>query len=296
MKRMLLSTFCALVMIVVCCLAFLPTSAAEVDIVDHFPTSFYNSWITSTWSQVPVDVSDYNIFEVWGHAGVEAPNDIVINGRDLYISVSVSQNTTRSIHLNSYTMKYVEGTWAVIDNSTDQIVMRWQPDLERMYIFNDGVSVVDVPIDARYTFYSRYNPNDYSTFISMEQGYTLFGQFGIVRGYDVFSAYYNGSQNGFTDGKNTGYKNGYNAGYTDGFNAGQSKDYQQGYNDAVKDIDSGEFGANFLGNTFNASIEGISQLRIVRLPSGEWITLGSVFLGIIGILLVIIFLKVFAGG
>lgn len=101
-----------------------------------------------------------------------------------------------------------------------------------------------------------------------------------------------------TDNYEQGYNNGYGVGYRFGYLAGESSSdaYQNGYDQAVSEIDSGEFGANLLGATFNAPIRGLNQFVLVTTPNGVEITLGNVISAVIALVLVLAFLKVYAGG
>lgn len=80
----------------------------------------------------------------------------------------------------------------------------------------------------------------------------------------------------------------YYVGYDDGF--------QIGYNEAVRQIDSGEYGDMLLGNTFAAPIKALDQVVIAKLPDGTEITILGVLSAAVSLSLFMIFLKKFAGG
>lgn len=96
-------------------------------------------------------------------------------------------------------------------------------------------------------------------------------------------------QYGFTDG----YDEGYNMGYEEGIRIGGS--YELGYNDAVKDIDSGEFGQNLLGEAFSAPINALSRFTLVRLPNGLAITAANLISAVIALTLVMAFFRIYGG-
>lgn len=99
-----------------------------------------------------------------------------------------------------------------------------------------------------------------------------------------------------------GYDDGYGFGYRVGYGEGQASTdtYKQGYNDAVSDIDSGEFGENFIGSVIRAPFDALENFKLVswHLNNGGTvtITLATIVSAGIGISLLIWFLKMFAGG
>lgn len=89
------------------------------------------------------------------------------------------------------------------------------------------------------------------------------------------------------------YESGYDKGYKDGLSS--SDQYQLGYNEAVRQIDSGEFGENFLGNLFSAPLKALNKFVIVSTPNGVDITIGGLLSAIIALTLLIAFLKMYKG-
>ena len=89
------------------------------------------------------------------------------------------------------------------------------------------------------------------------------------------------------------YNQGYIAGYDEGLQ--DSDAYSKGYNSAVKDIDDGEFGANFLGNIFSAPFRALHSFVIMRTPNGAEFTLGGLLSCVIVLSLFVGFIKVFGG-
>lgn len=105
-----------------------------------------------------------------------------------------------------------------------------------------------------------------------------------------------------SDSYERGYEDGYGFGYRVGYGEGQASTdtYRQGYNDAVSDIDSGQFGKNLIGSIFRAPFDAMREFTLV-----EWTTEGGTDITIslativsagIGVALFIWFLKMFAGG
>lgn len=99
-----------------------------------------------------------------------------------------------------------------------------------------------------------------------------------------------------------GYDDGYGFGYRVGYGEGQqsSNNYKQGYDDAVADIDSGQFGKNLIGSIFRAPFDAMRNFTLIEwtTESGTAITisLGTIISAGIGVALFIWFLKMFAGG
>lgn len=91
----------------------------------------------------------------------------------------------------------------------------------------------------------------------------------------------------------TYYNQGYLVGYDEGLQ--DSDAYAKGYDSAVKDIDDGEFGANFLGNIFSAPFRALNSFVIMRTPNGAEFTLGGLLSCVIVMSLFIGFIKVFGG-
>lgn len=98
----------------------------------------------------------------------------------------------------------------------------------------------------------------------------------------------------------------YDGAYDDGFNEGvyvgenSSSLYQEGYNDALKEIDSGQFGKNFLGSVISSPFEVLRNFVLVEwtTANGRSITfnLMTLFSASVGLGLFVWFLKTFAGG
>ena len=110
---------------------------------------------------------------------------------------------------------------------------------------------------------------------------------------------------GYETGLRYGYDSGYETGYNDGFANGTANSeydvaYQKGFQDALNEVDSGDFGRNFLGVVFNAPIDALNNFILIdwTLSNGEQvtITLGSILGAALAVVLVVWFLKLFAGG
>lgn len=115
--------------------------------------------------------------------------------------------------------------------------------------------------------------------------------------YDMFE--------GYMEAYNKYYHDGYYYGWSDGFIYGydyadNTDDYDRGYQDALDDIDSGEFGKNLIGATLNAPLEALADFNIVSWTTANGRTINisimTVLSGIIGLCLFVWFLKMFAGG
>lgn len=80
--------------------------------------------------------------------------------------------------------------------------------------------------------------------------------------------------------------------FRDGYDV--STDFKTGYQAALSDVESGEFGENFLGNMFSAPIKAVQGITLVHLPDGASITLGHVMSALIALLLVLAFVKIYS--
>lgn len=102
----------------------------------------------------------------------------------------------------------------------------------------------------------------------------------------------------YEEGYDTGYQYGYRVGYAEGENSTEA--YERGYNRAVKDIDTGDFGRNFLGSLFKAPFDALRSFTLVEWTTDAGsrisISLATVFSALVGITLFIWFLKMFSGG
>lgn len=143
---------------------------------------------------------------------------------------------------------------------------------------------------------SLYNPYQFY------QGYKagLSGELGYQEGYDEGylaggnDGYLEGKYDGYTEGKQDGYDSGYTTGYNDALISVGDEAYNAGYNAAVKEIDSGEFGRNLLGGTFSAPFDALNSLKLIQFGDVS-ITLGSIIAAAICIPLLLMFLKMFGG-
>lgn len=123
--------------------------------------------------------------------------------------------------------------------------------------------------------------------------------YGLNESYNL--GYEDGYRYGFSTGYDEGFDEGYNEGYNEGYAEGQDTDaYQSGYDAAVRDIDSGEFGRNFIGNVLKAPFDALNTFTLVQWTTAEGttitISLAAIISAAIGVSLFIWFLKLFAGG
>lgn len=186
--------------------------------------------------------------------------------------------------------------------------------LNRVYFGNSSVtpaelydvSVAFVPVNlseniplsffVNSVFSSTVSAQVYSKFVYSPSDFYK----GYLASYDLGQSdgYTFGYNEGYLAGESAGYDSGLQQGRDQGFNEGiaSSDGFNQGYQKALSEISSGEFGANLLGSTFNAPIRGLNQFVLVTTPNGVEITLGNVISAGIALVLVLAFLKVYAGG
>lgn len=158
------------------------------------------------------------------------------------------------------------------------------------YYSQCGYSDFSVAVDYR-SFANSYSRGYMAAGdIAFDAGYELGKEHGIEEGYDY----------GYNRGETDGFAAGQKVGYEAGLKAENNEAFQNGYNKAVSEIDSGEFGRNFLANVFNAPMHAMNEFVIAswQTPGGDTmhITLGLVLGSVIGLMIFVWFLKMFAGG
>ena len=89
-----------------------------------------------------------------------------------------------------------------------------------------------------------------------------------------------------------GYVNGYHSGHIDGFTNGYSSGYDEGY---MLGLAEGSNQENFIVSIFSDPIGALMGITLYE-HDGFELTIGSIFFTIIGILLLVVFLRYFAGG
>lgn len=150
------------------------------------------------------------------------------------------------------------------------------------------------------------------TFLFSENSYTYYNPLAFANGYyagkhtapTYEQGYTDGYTTGYNNGRNEGYILGHNDGYDAGYEAGEQASYDTGYtegfNQGINTNESANLGKNLIGDTLSAPLEALNQFTIVSWITQDGtainITLGSLISACIGVLLVIWFLKMFAGG
>lgn len=98
------------------------------------------------------------------------------------------------------------------------------------------------------------------------------------------------------------YQRGYLIGMQQGIDSedAQKKWFQNGYDEGLEDginsSGSSSLGQNLIGDTLSAPFRALNGFTLFEAPNGTTITLGIVFGGMLGFVLLIAFLKLFAGG
>lgn len=98
------------------------------------------------------------------------------------------------------------------------------------------------------------------------------------------------------------YERGYLLGMQQGIDSEDAKKkwYQSGYDEGLEDginsSGSSSLGQNLIGDTLSAPFRALNGFTLFEAPNGTTITLGIVFGGMLGFVLFIAFLKLFAGG
>lgn len=312
MKRVVISLCCAVLMIVMICAIVLPAYADSPSV---------NAWLYGVYAPDDADTMimyEWNYFDI---GVVEGYNGEVAfqSAKPMYFSLTKGigaemQLLSYTILLTSIRFDYSYGGLPeqLRVYSGDNLILRWSyADPEKVYLYQPGVTnpyqSLDIDEDIDRVVLWTYNNSLYT----VTNGFTGFNQmFGDLTIHDYFleDKYYNtGYQLGFVDGEDIGYDSGYSIGYDEGYYAGQvvgsgldyDAIYQRGYDEAIKEIDSGEFGQNLIGNTLMAPLNALNSFVLYEVVVGGvelQVTLGSILFGLIGVILFVCFLKMFAGG
>ena len=288
MKRIVISLCCAVLMIVTCCCIALPAFAENASDV--------NIWINAYGR--PLDYTQYIRYE-WSYvepSPVEGADSFVkfySSNHTMMINIISDQNSY-NISSNDFRFLYSYSTIPehfAIYTGTD-LILRWSyanPDYVYIYVFQFWCQQFDlVSVEGSlWEFYSMFG----------DVTLTDFPQQAIGAG--------TGYEQGYEQGEQIGYDDGFSAGYSEGLTNGAGFDidqvrqegYNQGYTQAESDLlDSETWGGNFLGDIFSAPMIGLSQFVLFEAPNGIQVTLGGVVGAVIGMILLVTFLKFFAGG
>lgn len=96
------------------------------------------------------------------------------------------------------------------------------------------------------------------------------------------------------------WREGFDAGYDAGLASGKQTGYNEGYDDGLADglnsSESASLGSNLLGQTLAAPMNALNQFVLITLPNGANITLGMILGSMIALIVLLAFLKLFAGG
>ena len=269
-------------------------------------TSNNNQNSVSVSSQIPLEVFSFAIFTTLG----SNPAYIDINGLG-YINVSFYyENNNSMVELWFYaqneqlpllTFRYngvstVNGIEYKLSNVSANGASYTPSQLakvETSYTLQNGATPYLLPFVTA-LLYNR-DIADYNDVVYSPRDF----YYGINSAYNL--GYADGQRYGLQDAYDRGYEDGYEFGYNTGYNDGldqtvtESAAYQAGYDKAVSEIDSGEFGANFLGALFSTPIKALREFVIVDLPDGNSITLMGVFSAALALILLIAFMRKFAG-
>lgn len=119
--------------------------------------------------------------------------------------------------------------------------------------------------------------------------------------YGIDQSYNLGYNDGYRYGYSNGYAEGYEVGLDEGYSNGVNTDsYQAGYNQALSEIESGDYGRNFIGGILRAPMDMLRNFTLIEWTTNTGtevvINLATLFTAVISVSLFIWFLKLFAGG
>lgn len=258
---------------------------------------------TSIFVQIPIDAVSYEFY--LNSDATPTYNNVVSGGS---INVTINANTTDGYMV---TVAYVpqgqlSATFSFIYKGTTQ-------DYLTPYIIQaEGNNITATMSMANIAFTIARASSEWSPMLTTvcallfddstpnQLDNVLFSPkqfyYGLNESYNL--GYDDGYRVGFGAGYDEGYDDGYDQGYDEGL--GDNTAYQSGYDAAVRDIDSGEFGRNFIGNVLKAPFDALNTFTLVQWTTAEGttitISLAAIISAAIGVSLFIWFLKVFAGG
>lgn len=307
MKRVVISLCCAVLMIVTICAIVLPASAETADNI--------GVWVNA--NSRPTDYAHYICYQ-WSYVepspieGGQSQVEFMSNGHTMKLVLVADQNSY-TIASSNFRFVYSNNTLPEQFNVYDgtQLILRWSyADPAYLYIYNPGNSaplyrfdVSDDEVDV-VQFWCQ-DLDMYNVQGSLMEFYSMFGDVTVTNYPQQQIGSEKGYQDGYDAGLGVGYDRGYSVGYGEGMNVGAGVDlealqrewYDKGYDQAETDLlDSETWGGNFLGDIFSAPMIGLSQFVLFEAPNGLQVTLGGVVGAVIGMILLVTFLKFFAGG
>lgn len=206
-------------------------------------------------------VTVYGLYYNYQTSGITASTDFYIPVCYWKVSVGSDINIDSAIHINQSTEWYNQMMVSASDSD----------NLYGFEVFNSSGELVS---EDYWTVPSDYE--SYFVFVYYDVTYPFLDDFSQRKFWNAVSSAK------YSAGLITGQNNGYNQGYDDGKNVG----YNQGYNDGVAE------------GTPTSALAGIVSgvSNILQIPLFGNFTLGGFISIIIGIGLLFLFLKIFAGG
>lgn len=263
MKRIITSTFCAILMAVVVVLLALPLSAAE---------PLTGGWLITLPNFVPNDPVQYNLTTIQYNGGDLRYDDFYIT--DVVIVVTNEDGqcyrmTSESAYSNSNLNRLVTPYGWIENGATDNIVC---VNADESVAFNAyaGTSVR--------IYYKSGSINPYGA--------------GSVT-YTPYATNFNETVGPMVEDS---YQLGYNNGYQNGMTTDNQIAFNEGYATAIGELEDGEFASNFLGDVLFAPIKAINDFQLFQLPGGTVVTLGGLFFVGLSLCLIFLVLRYFAGG
>lgn len=267
---------------------FLFQCASAVDVCVDFMAS---SSVTSTIEDAEFNFSYYMDEDGVGQLSISAINNEY--DEQIMFVYSIALISENRVQIQRLDMLYVDGV-PYMGNTISNISFAFE-------LCNDGFG--SMLFDAMQVLYGG-DTND--NFICPREFY-----YGYLAGLEWFKEYeasddftwgYNigfdeGKDLGLTQGFETGYESGYEEGYNAGTNGAISETmaYEIGYKDALKDIESGDFGRNFLGTMFSAPFEILNSFKLVEWATADGLvisfSLATLFSAVVGLIILIAVLK-----
>lgn len=198
--------------------------------------------------------------------------DTIVNSAGLVKLVPVDNDDTPiecpslQVQINQYNGTYSDFEGLLLGSSNEVIYQGYRNKLQEQYrLGQDSVTLEQL--------LAEYDG-------SFQQLITLLSE-NNLRLLDEYADY-------IEEQRTLSFNDGYAQGNEDGYNDG----YNRGYNKASSEV----FGETLLGDTFNMPLNALNNWVLFETSTGLEVTMGGLFTAVIALAVLIIFLKMFAGG
>lgn len=261
-----------------------------------------------TYSQEGSDVTYWLEIAVYSQSGISATMDIRLGSTTWMFVYTGSYVSSQYVFDFDYVSIYDNGQ--VVTTFTASELDAYSTNVLSCFTTKDFTQAENASCAIISTFMESSNPN-YSWLITTY--YPNAFAVGLATGLTAegFPSWSEGYNSGYSDGYNighdAGFSEGYESGFADGYESGvseapdvdQNAAFENGYQAALNDIESGDFGRNLLGGFLSAPLEALQSFTLVNWETANGdvisISVGTILSAIVGLGLLSWFLKLFAG-